>query len=71
MCATPEQWQVADWLRLKHDIWVSVGVTPNLWFYSIHIPSTGKPIISTSNNCYDSPQEAYSAGIDYILKNLI
>ncbi len=67
----PEQWQVVEWLRVNHDIWVSVNVTINMWFYSIHTPSTGKAIISTSDNHYNTPQEAYSAAFDYVLKELI
>jgi hypothetical protein len=26
MCARPEQWMVVEWLRVKHGIWVSLGM---------------------------------------------
>ena len=67
-----EQWQVVEWLRIKHGIWVSICPSINTNFeFMIYkkdvIYGSGK---YKSN--FNSPQEAYSAAFDYIrLNNLI
>jgi hypothetical protein len=65
----PEQWQVVEWLRLNHNIWVSVNIHfDDTWYFEIS---------KNSNKIYldwkylQTPQEAYSAAFDYILNNLI
>jgi hypothetical protein len=68
----PEQWQVVEWLRVNHGIWISVQ--PNEPFtdddWCMKIFKNNKLAISLEG--YDSPQEAYSAAFDYILtKDLI
>jgi len=75
----PEQWQVVEWLRVKHGIWVYVkphaldnGVIKyscRIYNLKLFIPFyiEGKAANFVSN----SPQEAYSAAFDYILKELI
>jgi hypothetical protein len=75
----PEQWQVVEWLRFNHDIWVSVD-----WCFSEKKPSTlvkwsfnlsnvgnreKSIILSKTITFYNSPQEAYSAAFDYIKDN--
>jgi len=72
MCAVPEQWQVVEWLRINHDIWIVAF--PELlngeevrYYPSIFEQGVGEDI----NEYFDSPQEAYSASITYILENLI
>jgi hypothetical protein len=63
----PEQWKVLEWLRVNHNIdlhaeWDSTDNGVRLYVYVIN----GK----VSKKCYNSPQEAYSAAFDYILKKL-
>jgi hypothetical protein len=64
----PEQWQVVEWLRVNHGIWICVNKSKdaedNGWF---HYYVDNK----WSAKLYDTPQEAYSAAFDYILNNLI
>jgi len=63
-CKTPEQWQVIEWLRTEKSIWIGVNRKFNR-FYSV--------IYTNSMQHFDyivcdTPQEAYSAAFDYILK---
>jgi hypothetical protein len=70
----PEQWQVVEWLRIKHDIWV--WVRP----FKDHAADNNDPIqhqmniffkgVSISKE-FNSHDEAYSAAFDYILKKMI
>ena len=69
----PEQWQVVEWLRVNHGIWV--------WVEKGRNPENFYPVIDSSKEIAsfkhlpkmwrDTPQEAYSAAFDYILTNLI
>jgi hypothetical protein len=65
----PEQWQIVEWLRVNHGIWISVQ--PNEPFtdddWCMKIFKNNKLAISLEG--YNSPQEAYSAAFDYILTN--
>lgn len=81
--SAPEQWQVVEWLRINHHIY--------LWSRYVHTQPYGKydyiivgiqnykftsvlePINSVINSkvLFDTPQEAYSAAFDHILKHLI
>jgi hypothetical protein len=73
LITAPEQWQVVEWLRVNHDIWVSTDFSEvdESFTYKIHLIKSNKlPRIFTDCG-YDSPQEAYSAAFDYILNNLI
>jgi hypothetical protein len=66
----PEQWQVVEWLRVNHGIWVCVLIpSETTWYFKIESIDTKSLIFITSG--YSSPQEAYSAAFDYILNNLI
>jgi hypothetical protein len=72
-CA-PEQWQVVEWLRINHGIWVEslhrgdmgdfifkvVELNENNWKKHPHY---------IHNEGFNSPQEAYSAAFDYIKDN--
>jgi hypothetical protein len=72
--SAPEQWQVLEWLRLNHGIWIMVCfANKTQWFFDIlnYGYSGHKKSIYRSNYDYVSPQEAYSAAFDYILKELI
>ena len=77
----PEQWQVCEWLRINHGIWISVDVEGrNMDRYRFVCFRSHSERVSeyvkhinddTHNGRYDTPQEAYSAAFDYILKKLI
>jgi len=77
MCSAPEQWVVVEWLRVNHDIWVSVNIAiDDKWYfelYNLKDKRNAEIIIEDENvtDFYNSPQEACSAAFDYILKNLI
>jgi len=65
----PEQWQVVEWLRLNHGIWISV-------FYKRHSENKHYGFnIRQANGIetvlweFESPQEACSAAFDYINEN--
>jgi hypothetical protein len=70
----PEQWQIVEWLRVKHGIWI--WVRP----YKDHAADNNDPIQHQMNvykngvtvsKEFNSHEEAYSAAFDYILNNLI
>ena len=82
----PEQWQVVEWLRVNHGIWVTPIPRLNSWIFSIVevITSNHDSLIDIDfygDNDYltskgvptiiMSPQEAYSAAFDYVLNNLL
>ena len=77
--SAPEQWVVVEWLRINHDIWVSVGVGSlfhgDKFFILIKKYNIDRweltPLDNERHSPYDTPQEAYSAAFDYILNNLI
>jgi hypothetical protein len=66
-----EQWQVVEWLRVNHGIWISVDMvyetTQTGFWYSIRQSKEDDKAICS--NDYPTPQEAYSAAFDYILNN--
>ena len=74
----PEQWQVVEWLRVNHDIWIEVhhiktfGVNRFhiiIWKYGeedYHTIHCGNGV---GYEVWDTPQEAYSAAFDYIFNN--
>jgi hypothetical protein len=64
---------VVEWLRVNHGIWVSSDFSEvdESFTYKINLlNSENLPRIFTDCG-YDSPQKAYSAALDYILKELI
>ncbi len=69
--SAPEQWQVIEWLRVNHGIWIYlIPAEDNKNVY--------KPFFRGENikdlhltEFFNSPQEAYSAAFDYILNKLI
>jgi len=70
VCVAPEQWQVVEWLRVKHDIWIEICCfkSDNCGF-SIWLINKGYYELEQVE--YKSPQEATSSAIDYVLTNLI
>jgi hypothetical protein len=68
----PEQWEIVEWLLIKHNIWVSVRLnnTKDSWMYFLQETMT-KQLTQNIKDGFNSPQEAYSAAFDYVLNNLI
>jgi hypothetical protein len=75
----PEQWQVVEWLRVNHGIWIYIDMTGSEKFYPRYryIDKNGQHYVGDfkdDNNerfLKDTPQKAYSAAFDYIFNNLI
>jgi hypothetical protein len=67
--ARPEQWQVVEWLRVNHGIWVFVAREPETGVYYPNIDVNKGDKYFDKFDDYDSPQEAYSAAFDYIFNN--
>ncbi len=74
--AAPEQWQVVEWLRVNHGIWVYVDtIEYGKWcfYYKKLEPNKKYPALNVNGEFgledFNSPQEAYSAAFDYVLSN--
>lgn len=78
--SAPEQWELVEWLRVNHGIWVYVDFLGS-WRYVIvklednsrregHFQRSADGDSFFVTERFDSPQEALSAAFDYILKNL-
>lgn len=65
----PQQWEITEWLRINHGIWVSVGYSGDKTVYMMTTNLNGD--ILWNEKGFNSPQEAYSAAFDYVLKELI
>jgi hypothetical protein len=67
----PEQWQVVEWLRVNHRVWITVkrDTQYNRFYWSIQKPIPSLYEISDSSFTFNSPQEAYSAAFDFIKDN--
>ncbi len=81
--SAPEQWQVIEWLRVKHGIFVKDDFDRDYDFEKDKIISTKYRVYInkfTENisgyefifktSLFNSPQEAYSAAFDYILTTI-
>lgn len=72
--AIPEQWQVIEWLRVKHYIWIELRYDYIVFDVKIHHPDR-KTIEITSllsdpkHPVLTTPQQAYSEAFDYIREN--
>ena len=66
--SAPEQWQVVEWLRVKHGIWITVGYLGD--GYNCTVQNKEGWTKKAMGN-FNSPQEAYSAAFDYVLTNLL
>jgi hypothetical protein len=66
----PEQWQVVEWLRVNYSIWIVCSPDEECFGCTIYTIKSGIKFIYNSENKL-TPQEAYSAAFDYVLKNLI
>ena len=75
--SAPEQWQVIEWLRINHGIWVECNIINYGQFYCLiwKTPTKDgnkiKEVSYPNQGEFNSPQEAYSGAFDYILKELI
>jgi len=77
--SAPEQWQVVEWLRVKHGIWISIQldeykVDKMYYEYTINTINVEERFGFEHNRRllnFISPQEAYSSAFDYVLKELI
>jgi hypothetical protein len=75
--SAPEQWKVVEWLRINHGIWIVVNITiDDKWYFELYNlkDKRNSEISIVDENITDfhnSPQKAYSAAFDYILKELI
>jgi hypothetical protein len=74
--AAPEQWQVVEWLRVNHGIWIQIEFGKDedqIWFdWYIYKLELGYDYSNESSySGFNSPQEATSAAINYVLNNLI
>jgi hypothetical protein len=69
--SAPEQWQVVEWLRVNHGVWICVkrDVQNYRFYWSIQLPIPSLTEISDSSYTFSSPQEAYSAAFDHIKNN--
>ena len=72
--SAPEQWQVVEWLRVNHSIWVQPSFSRRQdytirWEYNIYDLKVKNKMWCDVG--YDSPQKAYAAAFDYILTKLI
>jgi hypothetical protein len=82
----PEQWQIVEWLRVEKGIWIGLVADDDYTFkFEINTWSwyelekshrlghrvLGQSMWDISSEPYKSPQEAYSAAFDYILKEMI
>lgn len=70
----PEQWQVIEWLRINHGIWIELK-SPDMintgYYFTIHKPFKFGNFYNEDTLYFNSPQEAYSEAFDYVLDNLI
>ena len=67
----PEQWQVVEWLRVNHGIWINVMLSRKEKQYTFFMESLNFDADKLTLEYFNTPQEAYSVAFDYILKELI
>jgi hypothetical protein len=69
--SAPEQWQVIEWLRINHGMYVEARLQLTSKNHKREYIAYIDCIDINYNLRYLTPQEAYSAAFDYILNNLI
>ena len=72
----PEQWQVIEWLRIVHGIWIKIDLdettnTDTTLKYHYECIKIETDFRWSKAKVFDTPQEAYSEAFDYTLNNLI
>jgi len=65
MCSAPEQWQIIEWLRINHGIWIEVRLS----YFGEFVTVIKRPKRVELEGSKSTPQEAYSVAFDYIFKN--
>jgi len=68
----PEQWEIVEWLRINHNIWIYPLYDGKQWYYQIN--RTDDPLYCCIQFDFvdqDTPEKAYSAGFDFIFEKLI
>lgn len=67
--SAPEQWQVIEWLRVEHGIFISIEPTEKRAFkfniYTDKVVSVKNIQLATA----ETPQGAYSEAFDYLINN--
>lgn len=63
--------EVVMWLYEKHKIWICVSVEPESGIFYFSVDKDKGSIFYDKGGDYYLPTEAYEAGIEYTLKNLI
>lgn len=69
---SPEQWQVVEWLRINHGIWINITAEVytdgiNYLWQIINLKDYDKSTgLYGDNGEYNLPEEACSAAFDYI-----
>jgi hypothetical protein len=76
-----QQWQVVEWLKVQHGIWVfpEYQFGRKKWLFNITLLNYFDEALKIQEQYYkdlgevdyDTTQEAYSAAFDYVLNNLI
>lgn len=70
--SAPEQWQVIEWLRVNHDIWITSSILKDdEWHYLLRRKVNNWNVEFPTKETFNSPQEAYSKAFDYIFEKLI
>ena len=75
--SAPEQWQVVEWLRVEKNIFVNITYSAKRGRFIWEIMNLKDKFWTTAKlaDChlqvFDTPQEAYSAAFDYVLKELL
>jgi hypothetical protein len=67
--SAPEQWQVVEWLRVNHSIWVYSYTNGKIWYACIQHTFGDMVELPSRLGEHNSPQEAILAAFDYILNN--
>ena len=72
-CSAPTIAEVVMWLYKKHGIWtvVNVNIMGSWYFEHFDLKEKRNAEFKPTDTHYDSPTEAYEAGIEYTLKNLL
>jgi hypothetical protein len=72
LISIPEQWQVIEWLRINHGIWIYAKTARTMNEFIWCIDSSKDTFMhEVETKYYPTPQEAYSEAITYCLTNLI
>jgi hypothetical protein len=74
LCIAPTVFQIVMWLYEKYEIWITVWSAYNNSYkfsYGVRYKKNIVVFHQTNFDEKDTPNEAYEAGIEYVLKNII